>query len=196
MSDTGWSNIMRYRKRCSFLFIFFFNDTATTEIYTLSLHDALPIYVNDLTVRGVLDGLRASRTIVSSEPPAYGGAQAFLEADRNRDGSYESMVGDTVKPRTPLRVRVVDAPGAYLQIVTDGGTPAGPPVLVKGTDFEYRFKLPPRDTWAFAEVYGEDAPAERQAACGQAFGVGGDPTTYCTNHVSMMALTSALYLRR
>src|SRR3712207_8449255 len=26
-----------------YLFIFFFNDTATTEIYTLSLHDALPI---------------------------------------------------------------------------------------------------------------------------------------------------------
>src|SRR3989440_11027537 len=25
---------------------FFFNDTATTEIYTLSLHDALPIYVD------------------------------------------------------------------------------------------------------------------------------------------------------
>src|SRR2546427_4991597 len=28
-----------------FLFFFFFNDTATTEIYTLSLHDALPIYL-------------------------------------------------------------------------------------------------------------------------------------------------------
>ena len=27
---------------------FFFNDTATTEIYTLSLHDALPIYINEL----------------------------------------------------------------------------------------------------------------------------------------------------
>src|SRR2546421_9419504 len=27
------------------LFFFFFNDTATTEIYTLSLHDALPICV-------------------------------------------------------------------------------------------------------------------------------------------------------
>src|SRR2546430_17328045 len=26
------------------LFLFFFNDTATTEIYTLSLHDALPIW--------------------------------------------------------------------------------------------------------------------------------------------------------
>ena len=33
------------RERSAFfdLFIFFFNDTATTEIYTLSLHDALPI---------------------------------------------------------------------------------------------------------------------------------------------------------
>src|SRR3712207_7471123 len=27
------------------MFFFFFNDTATTEIYTLSLHDALPIFV-------------------------------------------------------------------------------------------------------------------------------------------------------
>src|SRR5256885_16780534 len=29
-------------------FFFFFNDTATTEIYTLSLHDALPIYVEQV----------------------------------------------------------------------------------------------------------------------------------------------------
>src|SRR2546430_4320061 len=30
--------------RRQFKFFFFFNDTATTEIYTLSLHDALPIF--------------------------------------------------------------------------------------------------------------------------------------------------------
>src|SRR3712207_7718147 len=30
------------------LCFFFFNDTATTEIYTLSLHDALPILVREL----------------------------------------------------------------------------------------------------------------------------------------------------
>src|SRR2546422_1089420 len=35
-------------------FVFFFNDTATTEIYTLSLHDALPI-CGCLHVRGPLD---------------------------------------------------------------------------------------------------------------------------------------------
>src|SRR5258708_32071102 len=31
-------------RRTSSPFFFFFNDTATTEIYTLSLHDALPIF--------------------------------------------------------------------------------------------------------------------------------------------------------
>src|SRR5258705_6220381 len=47
-------------------FFFFFNDTATTEIYTLSLHDALPICVHgvgalaDLGLRGHLE-LRPDR---------------------------------------------------------------------------------------------------------------------------------------
>src|SRR2546429_6512395 len=35
---------------CRFYF-FFFNDTATTEIYTLSLHDALPIFPRDVMAR-------------------------------------------------------------------------------------------------------------------------------------------------
>src|ERR1039457_522 len=33
----------------SLIFFFFFNDTATTEIYTLSLHDALPIWITGIT---------------------------------------------------------------------------------------------------------------------------------------------------
>src|SRR3712207_7543830 len=39
---------------------FFFNDTATTEIYTLSLHDALPIWARAGAGRGG-QGLRALR---------------------------------------------------------------------------------------------------------------------------------------
>src|SRR2546428_7412578 len=35
------------------LFFFFFNDTATTEIYTLSLHDALPICILETCHRPV-----------------------------------------------------------------------------------------------------------------------------------------------
>ena len=38
-----------------YIYIFFFNDTATTEIYTLSLHDALPIYLSKIHEFGFHD---------------------------------------------------------------------------------------------------------------------------------------------
>src|SRR2546426_9920274 len=54
------------------LFFFFFNDTATTEIYTLSLHDALPI--------SRAPGVRAVH--VGFDGPAEGrGAGASLRGD-------------------------------------------------------------------------------------------------------------------
>src|SRR5258708_14464724 len=43
---------------------FFFNDTATTEIYTLSLHDALPIFLLGASVARMLDPL--------ATPPIFG----------------------------------------------------------------------------------------------------------------------------
>src|SRR5689334_24910189 len=43
-------------------FFFFFNDTATTEIYTLSLHDALPIFTL-LNVTLIILTLRVSRLL-------------------------------------------------------------------------------------------------------------------------------------
>src|SRR3989442_1149297 len=45
--------------RSCYLFFFFFNDPATTEIYPLSLHDALPILGTPLTLGAV--GGRCSR---------------------------------------------------------------------------------------------------------------------------------------
>src|SRR3712207_8504687 len=47
---------------CLFLFFFFFNDTATTEIYTLSLHDALPIFSKPVSARAGSAGAAASRS--------------------------------------------------------------------------------------------------------------------------------------
>src|SRR3712207_8363205 len=38
---------------------FFFNDTATTEIYTLSLHDALPIFATGIGFLGVVLAVNA-----------------------------------------------------------------------------------------------------------------------------------------
>src|SRR6266702_7498397 len=51
------------------IFLFFFNDTATTEIYTLSLHDALPIFLPDAP-DGRVRGRRAPR-------PGRAGAHAL-----------------------------------------------------------------------------------------------------------------------
>src|SRR3712207_9152969 len=61
------------------MFFFFFNDTATTEIYTLSLHDALPIFF-DCALQGRRDaeGIGAKvRTIDIARP-----GQRDLEEDR------------------------------------------------------------------------------------------------------------------
>src|SRR2546422_7446365 len=56
--------------RSPFSFFFFFNDTATTEIYTLSLHDALPISQLFNVVRGQMS-LVGPRPPLSYELDAY-----------------------------------------------------------------------------------------------------------------------------
>src|SRR3712207_9554424 len=55
--------------------IFFFNDTATTEIYTLSLHDALPIC-----------SATSSRTPASSRPTGRRWPH-FIDTERGRRSS-------------------------------------------------------------------------------------------------------------
>src|SRR3712207_9133809 len=57
----------------SYFIFFFFNDTATTEIYTLSLHDALPIFASSwvLTPIHVPVRRRPDRTLVSSFGQRY-----------------------------------------------------------------------------------------------------------------------------
>src|SRR6266699_6670331 len=50
-----------------FFFFFFFNDTATTEIYTLSLHDALPISMPSSTPLPTYARSRA-RSFCTSSP--------------------------------------------------------------------------------------------------------------------------------
>src|SRR3712207_9079471 len=54
------------------VFFFFFNDTATTEIYTLSLHDALPIFAGAVVgVLGQDDTLALSGTQIGLLATVY-----------------------------------------------------------------------------------------------------------------------------
>src|SRR3712207_7630292 len=60
---------------CSF---FFFNDTATTEIYTLSLHDALPIY----RLRPGLEALSPESARLEVDPGGAGALDAPPDAEQ------------------------------------------------------------------------------------------------------------------
>src|SRR2546426_12079823 len=51
-------------------FFFFFNDTATTEIYTLSLHDALPISRFAPPISSSISARAPAFTAATSSPPA------------------------------------------------------------------------------------------------------------------------------
>src|SRR5438067_8204418 len=62
------------------LLFFFFNDPATTEIYTLSLHDALPICHVD-------DGLRRAELL--DDLPRQADAQPRADADRSEEHTSE-----------------------------------------------------------------------------------------------------------
>src|SRR6266480_463415 len=89
---------------------FFFNDTATTEIYTLSLHDALPIVLTFAHEHPLLDRLLEADQ------------QAFLPYVTTR--SLPMIVSAR---ETMLKLLMERAPGAdeqFIRTVVDGTTRA------------------------------------------------------------------------
>src|SRR6266511_6338572 len=69
-------------------FFFFFNDTATTEIYTLSLHDALPI---------TRARQRAERTLQDAE-------NRLDRLGPFRGGRRRELLGDVARSHTAVRM--------------------------------------------------------------------------------------------
>src|SRR5438034_8836694 len=99
-----------------FSFFFFFNDTATTEIYTLSLHDALPICAwrwpgNVRELRNVIE-----RAMIFSEGPVL--RQADLPAVSQLDGgparAHESTTFALAK-----RLSLADAEREYIRLTLE-----------------------------------------------------------------------------
>src|SRR5260221_13806762 len=72
----------------STFFFFFFNDTATTEIYTLSLHDALPIWRLQADDVGAVirEILGIGRLELARGADLVGGVAGHHLVDRGRQG--------------------------------------------------------------------------------------------------------------
>jgi hypothetical protein len=149
------------------------------------------VYSSERSASSVLDGIRDGRTSVTMLPPVLGGPRLLLEADADRNGTYESMIGDTVPPGTPMRVRAEGLLGTGLAEVRANGA-----TLFEGKGFlpgrSVNFVAPSKPGWVRAILRGPDPRAVRIAACEPVLG---SFTTYCRNRIVVLALTSAIYLR-
>src|SRR2546422_8161975 len=87
--------------------LFFFNDTATTEIYTLSLHDALIIATDRPTPEQRVAALRAGAWDFVRHPgdpeEVALKLQTYVQAKRNIDVAFaEGPVGPAARPPRPV----------------------------------------------------------------------------------------------
>jgi hypothetical protein len=147
------------------------------------------VFAKERSARGVLDAIRHGRTAVSLQTPVAGGTHLLLEGDTDRDGVYESMVGDTVPPGTPMRVRALGTPGAGLvDVRANGQTVVDDAVLAPGGVVSF---TSPARGWVRATLSAPDAQPQRRAACDGAFG---SQTTYCRYDLGMLSMTSAMYV--
>src|SRR2546422_1402821 len=105
-------------------FFFFFNDTATTEIYTLSLHDALPIYAYNQFHMGITGEIVAEKFHITRE-----------EMDRFALESQRRAASATQEGRFKEQIVPVEVPGAGRVEVDEG--------IRTDTSLEKLARLPP-----------------------------------------------------
>src|SRR5260221_14766887 len=80
----------------SFLFFFFFNDTATTEIYTLSLHDALPILLNSMVREALLTSVACTAPCAAVPPVSCHSSQLSIDRKSTRLNSSHTVISYAV----------------------------------------------------------------------------------------------------
>src|ERR1039458_10871582 len=151
MGHSSSARVWRHRVFGSLLF-FFFNDTATTEIYTLSLHDALPILgpgaiprqLGGFTHDIINDVQQGSRGSVAFNPPINGSRSTMNAFEL--DGAYDTdrntfaiSVYPPMESVEELRVQTSaasaefpQAGGASIDVVTRSGSRQ-----FHGSAFEY-----------------------------------------------------------
>lgn len=147
------------------------------------------VFASERSATGVLEGLRAGRTSISLLPPGDGGGRLVLEADGDGDGTFESIVGDTVPPGSTMRVRAEGmSESGVVEVRANSETLLADEVLVPGG--EVRFTAPDDPGWIRATLSLPEGTDQRRALCDPVLG---SETTYCRDPLLVVALTSPIY---
>lgn len=139
----------------------------------------------------ILAALRDGRTAVSRVPPSAGGAPLLLEADADRDGTFEAVQGATVPAGTPMRVRAGGGTlSGLVRVRANGTTVVDGAALAPGG--AVTFTAPAAPGWVRASLLAlpGDEPSTAPGC-----DVSDQPISTCLHDQRLLALTSPLYLR-
>src|SRR5438132_11078778 len=112
--------------------LFFFNDTATTEIYTLSLHDALPIFDSGGLSLKTADGMETMKTDMSGAAAVLATMSVLpaiapkvkvigiLPTTENMPSGHAIKPGDVLKIRNGKTVEVLNTDAERRLVLADG----------------------------------------------------------------------------
>ncbi len=145
----------------------------------------------------ILAAIRAGRTTISRLPPSAGGARLVLEADADRDGTFEKTIGDTVPPGVPARARVegLSAPGLLRVRGAGAGQPAmllqETPIL-PGQSVPVRLPASLEGGWVRAVIVQQSLSADVDPNCTSPHPSA--PLSFCTADLAHSAMTSPLYV--
>src|ERR1051326_6783301 len=128
-------------------FFIFFNDTATTEIYTLSLHDALPIYAGSILEQCVVRGC------------GPGSKENSGRRDIDRGDEYSADHYQTAGSHGERRRRGANSTGVRDQPASQANH--HDPFRRRHQPADVRFKQSPREHFEEAELTETEAPNTR-----------------------------------
>ena len=146
---------------------------------------------DDRSEAAILRAMRDGRTTITRVPPSLGATRLLLEADADRDGRFEATMGDTVAPHTPMRVRAdgLTAP-ATVRVRANGGTLIERQLAPAQT---LTFLAPARPGWVRATLLGPQATKPLDPNCRRTTP---SPLDVCTADLTVLALTSPIYLQQ
>ncbi len=138
---------------------------------------------------GVLGGVAAGRTSITRLPPILGATPLTIEADPDRDGTFEPAIGSDVEGGTPLRISGGGPIGGLVRVRADGETILDDAFLAPGGHID--LDAPAEDGWLRAEMRFLPGALQDLLGC---TGVPGLDFVPCLGDQAMAALSSPVYL--